>query len=308
MEWSIRTDLALESRECFTKEKGELRGVRFFEESVGKNIRISTVLIETEKAAKQLHRPRGHYITIEDTQMTEGDASQHRDLSRVLAQCVRALIRESKTSKTHPELFHIRDFVEKVDCASALVVGLGNRQVTPDALGPSVVDQLSITRHILREFGSYAYGTMGTCSVSAIVPGVMAQTGMECAEILKWIVEKTRPQVMVTVDALAARSIHRLSRTIQLSDTGITPGSGVGNHRHAIDASSMGIPVISIGVPTVVDAATIVHDAMEGEGTERIERISPQLNTMFVTSKNVDDEIRQLSFLIAEGLNQTFQV
>ena len=204
--------------------------------------------------------------------------------------------------------------------APALVVGLGNREVTPDALGPRVVDNLFITRHILNEFGKYAFQREDVGKVSGIVPGVMAQTGMECVEILKGVVKETKPDFLITVDALAARSIRRLGRTIQLTDTGITPGSGIGNHRNAINRKSVGVPVISLGVPTVVDAATIVSDAMtefisalslsdlqkldERERQELArELLSPQLNGLFVTPKNIDDSIKNLSFLISEGLN-----
>jgi len=182
-----------------------------------------------------------------------------------------------------------------------------------------VVDNLFITRHILNEFGKYAFQREDVGKVSGIVPGVMAQTGMECVEILKGVVKETKPDFLITVDALAARSIRRLGRTIQLTDTGITPGSGIGNHRNAINRKSVGVPVISLGVPTV-DAATIVSDAMtefisalslsdlqkldERERQELArELLSPQLNGLFVTPKNIDDSIKNLSFLISEGLN-----
>lgn len=205
---------------------------------------------------------------------------------------------------------------------SVLIAGLGNREVTPDALGPKVVDHLFITRHIINEFGHYAFSDEKTSRISGIVPGVMAQTGMECVEILRGIIKETEPDFIITVDALAARNVKRLNRTIQLTDTGITPGSGIGNHRNALNQESLGIPVISLGVPTVVNAATIVADAMndlieaetgsnadlknldEHERQELArELLSPQLNGLFVTPKNIDDSIKQLSFLISEGLN-----
>ena len=144
-----------------------------------------------------------------------------------------------------------------------MVVGLGNRDVTADALGPNVVDNLTITRHMVKEFGKAAYGKNRIHMISGLIPGVMAKTGMESAEIIKGVVEKTRPDVVVVVDALAARSTKRLNRTIQVTNTGIHPGSGIGNHRNSITKESLGVPVIAIGVPTVVDAATIVNDAME---------------------------------------------
>lgn len=172
----------------------------------------------------------------------------------------------------------------------------------------------------MNEFGRYAFSDEDVSKISGIVPGVMAQTGMECVEILRGVVKETAPDLVITVDALAARNVRRLGRTIQLTDTGITPGSGIGNHRNAINRESIGVPVISLGVPTVVDAATIVADAMNSlihamslsnlQGLDERERqelarelLSPQLNGLFVTPKNIDDSIKQLSFLISEGLN-----
>lgn len=316
--YEIRTDLALETQERVQKNKSEIRGVRFFEEEKGPDMNVSTVIIETENAAKSLRRPRGCYVTLEDARMTEDDVDYHREISVELAHCVRRLLppREEVGEEA------IEDMDRELDY-SVLIVGLGNREVTPDALGPLVVDNLCITRHIIREFGKYAFGKEHTSRISAIVPGVMAQTGMECVEILRGIVEQTQPDVMITIDALAARSTRRLGRTIQLTDTGITPGSGIGNHRNAINRDSVGIPVISIGVPTVVDAATIVSDAvsdfieaMSEAQQEEISRtepkelarklLSPQLHGMFVTPKDIDDTIKQLSYLISEALNIAF--
>ena len=184
------------------------------------------------------------------------DEAYHREVSVKIAECVEKLL-EGKGRKR----------MEGED-ASVLMVGLGNRAVTPDALGPRVADNLNITRHIVREYGKYAMGEEEVTLVSALVPGVMAQTGMETAEIIRGVVEETKPDVILAVDALAARNSKRLNRTIQIADTGISPGSGVGNHRNAITEESMGVPVIAIGVPTVVDAATIVNDAMENLMTE----------------------------------------
>jgi spore protease len=308
--YPIRTDLALESQERLQKDKGMVRGVRFFEELKENGVIVSTVIIETENAAKAMGRPKGTYITIEAPEMIEEDADYHRDISLELAQMLRSLLPGKLVKKD------LRQGLE----ISVLVVGLGNREVTPDALGPRVVDNLFITRHILNEFGKYAFLDEDVSKVSGIVPGVMAQTGMECVEILKGVVRETKPDFLITVDALAARSVKRLGRTIQLTDTGITPGSGIGNHRNAINEKSVGVPVISLGVPTVVDAATIVSDAMttlneamslsdlqaldEQERQELArELLSPQLNGLFVTPKNIDDSIKQLSFLISEGLN-----
>ena len=241
------------------------------------------------------------------------DEDYHREISLELAKIIKKLL------------------PRKEETLSVLVAGLGNREVTPDALGPRVVDNMLITRHVLKEFGKYAFGEDEVNAVSGIVPGVMAQTGMESQEIIRGVVDETKPDVMIAIDALAARSTRRLSRTIQITDTGINPGSGVGNHRHGLSEKTMGIPVIAIGVPTVVDAATIVNDTMhtliqameehshlktlstglnalnDMEKYELIrELLSPQLNTMFVTPKDIDESVKRLSYTLSEGLNIAF--
>lgn len=285
-----RTDLALETQERMKQKKMDLRGVRFEEKKQDNGIIVSLVSIETENAVKAAGRPKGKYITIEAPQMSTDDKDYHREISEEFAAVFTELL---------------KNVCDKGDY-SALVVGLGNREVTPDALGPQVVDNLFITRHILMEYGRYAFGNSDVKQISGLVPGVMAQTGMESLEIIKGVVKETKPDVVITIDALAARSMKRLGRTIQLTDTGIVPGSGVGNHRNAINKEKLGVPVISIGIPTVVDAVTIVADAVKTnrEMTEKI--MSPQLNGMFVTPKNIDDTIKQLGFLISEGLNIAF--
>ena len=189
------------------------------------------------------------------------------------------------------------------EIGSVLVVGLGNREVTPDALGPEVVNNLYITRHLLKEYGEYAFSGRKVAQISGIVPGVMAQTGMETVEIIRGIIRETNPQMVIAIDALAARSIKRLGRTIQIADTGINPGSGVGNHRKGLNQESLGVPVVAIGVPLVVDAATIVYDVCQD-----VEKIPNGIAGMFVTPKNIDETVKNLSFTISEALNQTFEL
>ena len=186
---------------------------------------------------------------------------------------------------------------------SVLVVGLGNREVTPDALGPEVIGNLYITRHILREYGEYAFPDKKVAAISGIVPGVMAQTGMETLEIIKGIINETSPQLVIAIDALAARSVKRLGRTIQIADTGINPGSGVGNHRKGLNKETLGVPVVAIGVPLVVDAATIVYDACQDA-----DKIPNGIVGMFVTPKNIDEMVKSLSYTISEALNMTFEL
>ena len=316
--YKIRTDLAMEQKERFESDHVEVSGVVLEEEyDEEKEIKITTVRIETENGAKSMGNPVGTYLTLEAPNMAAADEGYHREISETLAGFLEKYMKDTEENQEKGY--------------SVLVVGLGNREVTPDALGPYVVDQLNVTRHIVQEYGRYAVGKGGSRIVSAIVPGVMAQTGMESAEIIRGIVNETTPDLIMVIDALAARSTKRLNRTIQISDAGIYPGAGVGNHRSEITKDTMGIPVIAIGVPTVVDAATIVNDTMENfitalETSETLkgvgvvlqgynsaekyelvkELIAPHLNGMFVTPKDIDDTVRRISYTISEAMNMLF--
>ncbi len=284
--YQVRTDLALETKEKFEEDNVELKGVRVKEEERGENIKITEVVIETENGAKAMGKPKGIYTTIEAPEMADGEEGYHREISKVLAEVLRTMMPQGEKEEL-----------------SILVVGLGNREVTPDALGPKVVDNMLITRHVIQEFGKYALGEEHSNLISSIVPGVMAQTGMESVEIVRGVMKEAQPDYIVAVDALAARSVKRLNRTIQITNTGINPGSGVGNHRHALNQESMGVPVIAIGIPTVVDAATIVNDAISGF----YEEADCTLNSFFVTPKDIDESIKRLSFTVSEGLNLAFE-
>lgn len=286
----IRTDLALETQERLKKTNSDLRGVKYNERKRENGIVVSVVTIDSENAVKATGRPKGKYVTIEAPQMAEDDEDCNREVSEEFAKV-------------------LREFVESVcikDEYQVLVVGLGNRNVTPDALGPKVIDNLFITRHIKKEYGKYAFGNENVNSICGLVPGVMAQTGMECLEIIRGVVNETKPDFVVTIDALATRSTKRLGCTIQLTDTGIVPGSGVGNHRDRINSENLGVPVISVGIPTVIDAATIVSDAVNANRDMTEKLISPKLNNMFVTPKDIDDTIKRLGFLVSEGINIAF--
>ena len=316
--YNIRTDLALEEKERFESDQVEVQGVVLEEEyDKEREIRVTTVRIETENGAKTMGKPVGTYLTIEAPNLSAPDEGIHREVSEELAkyliEVMKKIIPESEQDK------------------EVLVIGLGNRQATPDALGPYVADNLNVTRHIVKEYGKYAALEEMNCVVSAIVPGVMAQTGMETAEIIKGVVRETKPDLLIVIDALAARNSRRLNRTIQIADTGINPGSGVGNYRNAITKETIGVPVIAIGVPTVVDAVTIVSDTMENllsalETSESLkgvglvlggyseaekyelikELIAPNLNSMFMTPKDIDETVKRLSYTISEGLNLAF--
>lgn len=286
-EWNGRTDLALEASECLKENGSQGEGI-VVEETCdrGEKLRITTVRIETEEAEKIVGKPKGSYVTLETSDLLHSDEDCHRDISRELAKQMKKILRKPKRQ-------------------SVLVVGLGNEKVTPDALGALVVGNLWINRH-WKQKGS---------RISAIVPGVMAQTGMETAEIVRGIVQETKPTAVIAVDALAARSAKRLNTTIQIADTGIHPGSGVGNHRHALTEKSLGVPVIAVGVPTVVDAASIVSDAIgdlleEKEEAEKRRMIETMLDkrwkNLFVTPKDIDETVKQISYTISEAINMAF--
>ena len=316
--YSVRTDLALEEKERFESDNVEIPGVVLEEDyDEEREIRVTRVQIETENGAKAMGKPVGTYLTLETPNLAVPDDEEHMEIALELCR-------------------HLRELIEKNDRRggedlSVLIVGLGNREVTPDALGPYVVDHLCVTRHIVKEYGKYAMGMEHANLISAVVPGVTGQTGMESAEIVRGIVNETHPDLVIAVDALAARNSKRLNRTVQIADTGIHPGSGVRNHRCGMTEESLGVPVIGIGVPTVVDAATIVNDTMEnfiralesseslkgvgevlrsynaGEKYEFVkELISPHLNGMFVTPKDVDEMVHHISHTISEALNMLF--
>ena len=293
--YTVRTDLALEQRERFVSDQIEIPGV-VVEETYDDmcEVRVTTVRIETENGAAVMGKPVGNYITLEAPKMAEADESYHREISGKLMEVLEGCL------------------PEKEDGQSILIIGLGNRNVTPDALGPLVVEHLDITRHLVKEYGKYALDGEADRLVSAVVPGVMGQTGMETVEIVRGIVEETEPDFVIAIDALAARSVRRLNRTIQIADTGIAPGSGVGNHRNAITEETVGVPVIAIGVPTVVDAATIVGDSIEeyvakcrdeGMRENKEHLIPPYLYGMFVTPKDIDETMERTSYTISEALN-----
>lgn len=295
--FQMRTDLALEARESITEADSELRGVRVDEYDLEEgDIHVTKVMIDTKNAAKAMGKPMGIYVTMEAPAMVEPDEDYHREISCCLAKELTQLLPGAQQEQ------------------SVLVVGLGNREVTADALGPQVVDNLFITRHIVKEYGKAAYNCEKMNQISALEPGVMAKTGMETAEIVKGVVAETAPDVLIVIDALAARSTKRLNRTIQITNTGIQPGSGVGNHRNALTEETLGVPVLAIGIPTVVDAATIVWDAMEKileeeKGLAGVKYKDKQmlnfaeLNNMYMTGKDIDAVIKRVSFTVSEGIN-----
>lgn len=320
--FEIRTDLAVEEKESFPGDGGEISGVALREwRHASSQIKLTEVKILDEHGARAMGKPKGTYVTLEASQMAEKDEGYHEEVSGELAKQIRRLIHALEQEGV---LEDKRDM-------SILAVGLGNVLVTPDALGPRVLGNLQVTRHLMSEYGQEFCRKHHLPVISGIVPGVMAQTGMETAEILKGIIHETKPDLLIVIDALAARSVRRLGTTIQLTDTGIHPGSGVGNHRHSLTMESLGIPVLAIGVPTVVGAAAIVHDTVStmiktlashmetkgmGDFMEQLnsdeqyqlirELLEPEFGSLYVTPPDVDETVKQLSFTISEGIHQAF--
>ena len=278
---SIRTDLALESQERLKREQAEIPGVQIKRRSHALGLVQTTIVkIVNREGEQALHKPKGSYITME---IPDPDPQDEQVYDAITQELCRYLLRLLK--KHRPE--------------SVLVVGLGNRDITPDALGPRVVHQLHVSRHIAVHFGRQMVPGGGSCVLSCIAPGVMGQTGMETVEIIRGIVEETKPTLVMAVDALAARSLKRLNSTIQITDTGISPGSGVFNDRMWLNRETLGVPVIGIGVPTVVDAATIVSEALGQDSAEGFGK----LREMFVTPKDVDETLKMLSETVARAIN-----
>lgn len=302
MNIEIRTDLALETREIYKKAQNledEVPGVETKIDDSDKDFLFTHVKVLSEEGASALGKPIGDYITIESKYMNDEVENIDNKIIDKMA-------------------YVIKDISHIVKKDTVLVVGLGNSDVTPDALGPKVVDNLSITRHLIE----YAPELVNenTRAVSAIVPGVLGTTGIETGEIVKGIVEKIQPNLVVVVDALAAKDMNRISRTIQISNTGITPGSGVKNNRFSITSESLGVPVIAIGVPTVVGVPTIVNEAIEYVADKFEDVKSPLENKNYmqdilenkdfdfmVTPNDIDDIISNLSRLVADGINTALQ-
>lgn len=302
---NFRTDMAVERNDMYKKQNGQIDGVEVQNEEK-ENIKITRVKITNEEGEKALNKPKGNYITLDIKNIKTIDNEQIEKISDNLAEELRNIIKE-----------HISDTED------ILIVGLGNLYVTPDALGPKVVPEIEITRHIL-EYMPKAMPE-NTRPVSAISPGVLGTTGIETMEILKGIVENVKPKMLIVIDALATRSIERISSSIQIADTGIVPGAGVNNTRKEISQKTLGIPVIALGIPTVVDLASITNDCIdlfienlqqkamsndylnklrEQDNYEEIkEALVPKDYNMIVTPKEIDKLIENMSKIVATGIN-----
>ncbi len=282
---NFRTDLALERRE--TLDESEIDGVSCHTQT-DENVTVSTIKIENEHGEKVLGKPKGTYITLEVKPFMSSAELFDSQLS-TLAQKLKSLLPETGT---------------------VLVAGLGNEKITPDALGPRCISLLLATRHISDELAK-SIGFSSLRSVAGIVPGVLGQTGIETVEIIEGVVKKIKPSAVIIVDALASRKLARLGTTVQMTNTGVSPGSGVGNSRKNIDEKTLGVPVIAIGVPTVVDGATMAFDLLEkldiGENTELYTEKIRDEKFMMVTPKEIDLVIERAAKLVAMGINLALQ-
>ena len=300
----INLDMALEAHNLVRGERGgEVSGVSLDEESFD-IANVKTVNVMDQQGAAQIGKAPGTYITVESDVLRINNKAHHKELSKVLAK----------------QFTKILPFTSEND--SVLIVGLGNWNATPDALGPKVVDKSMATRHLYGRVPEEL--TNGLRSVSAIAPGVLGITGIETAEIIKGIVEKTSPSVIIAIDALAAGDVRRIGTNIQIADTGINPGSGVGNKRAGINKETMGVPVIAVGVPTVVHAGVIANDIIESfveqvKTRPPLTQLSKEMNppmlrmiidqvlepysdSLMVTPKEIDDLIENTSKIIAMAL------
>lgn len=310
MSHSVRTDLALEARQLYTERSqgASPRGVEVEEDEHSFGIRTTRVKIVSEEGSRALGKEKGIYVTME---IPDGDNPHQEAYEEACRVCAK----------------EISGVLGGADHKNVLVLGLGNRRITADSLGPKTVDSVLITRHLLEYMPEEIDERLE--SVCALAPGVLGITGLETGEIVKGICQRVKPDLIIAVDALCARSMERINNTIQISDGGIVPGAGVGNARMAIDEKTLGVPVISIGVPTVVDAATVASDtidhilrglkenakenlplykmlaAIEDEDKLSLIRevLTPDFEDFVVTPKEIDFAVDKISKIIANGIN-----
>ena len=318
--FDIHTDLAVENKERFQGDNVEISGVKIYERMDDKyGVKLTKVEIISSEGANIMGKPMGKYVTIEsdDISIWDSDRVKRKQLGKVIARELYGLLPIKKK--------------EEIKDLSVLVVGLGNKDITPDSLGPYVVANLEVTRHIFMLKNNHSKSK----GISAMLPGVMAQSGMESAEMIAGIVNQIKPDVVICIDALAAGTTKRLANTVQLADTGINPGAGIGNHRKGINKKELGVPVIAIGIPTVIHAATIVSDTMDelirvlsdvpllkdNGGIEVLQSFSdkekyrlirellePKLGDMFVTPKDIDESIKIMAEIVAYSINLIFSL
>lgn len=282
-----RTDLALEARELWqesAQRTSRLSGVKATKSKL-EGYGLTRVDILDARGEEALGKPAGSYLTIDLTTFWQRKADFFPRAVRAVGTQLRAMVPAE---------------------GPVLVVGLGNAAMTPDAVGPLTADSVLVTRHLIsampRQFAGFR-------PVSVVRTGVLGTTGVESAEAVAGVAEQVRPAAIIAVDALASRRRERVCATVQLSDTGITPGSGVGNHRAALNRETLGVPVIAVGIPTVVDAATLAADLLEEAGVEHIDadRLRQGQGNMMVSPRDIDAQVRDLSKVVGYGINWALQ-
>ena len=306
--YNFRTDLALERREIFRKNNNleEIDGIEIENKEIDPNLKVTKVDITNQNGEQAIGKPIGTYITIDIQKLRLAEEAEIQKSAEILSEELKEIINKHIESKD-----------------DILVVGLGNIYVTPDSLGPKVINDIDVTRHIIKYLPQYI--DENSRPVSAISPGVLGTTGIETLEILEGVVKEIKPKLLIVIDALASRSIERISSTIQLSDTGIVPGAGVGNTRKELTEETLGVPVIAIGIPTVVEAATIAADSLdlfiqkiqeqaksndflnklqEEDKYEMIKEVlAPNDYNFIVTPKEIDELIENMKDVVARGIN-----
>ena len=307
--YNFRTDLALERRDVYKKINNlqdDIDGIVSEEVKVSDSINITRVNVINENGAKSIQKPIGTYTTIDVEKMRNITEEEISKISNTMSEELKKLINKH---------------VGKTD--EILIVGLGNEYSTPDSLGPKVVREVDVTRHIFKYLPQFVED--GDREVSAIAPGVLGVTGIETQEILKGIVDNVKPKLIIAIDSLASKSIDRISSSVQLSDTGIIPGAGVGNKRRELSKDTLGVPVIGVGIPTVVELATLVSDGIDIfiktlqekaesndylnklKENDKYEEVKEALNVgeynMIVTPKEIDDLIENMKNVVARGIN-----
>jgi len=308
--FNFRTDLANERRDIYKKAnniENEIEGIESQKEEIDKNLKIERVFITNENGEKAVGKPKGSYVTIDIKNLKIAREEEIQKASDILTKELKKILEKHVTQKDE-----------------ILVVGLGNIYVTPDSLGPKVINEVDVTRHLIKYLPQYV--DENTRNVCAIAPGVMGTTGMETLEILKGIVDNIKPKIIIVIDSLASKSIERISSSLQIADTGIVPGAGVGNTRAELSQNTLGIPVIAIGIPTVVELATLVSEGIDIfikklqekaesnnylnrlQQNDKYEEVKEALNVgeynMIVTPKEIDDLIENMKDIVARGINQ----
>lgn len=306
---NFRTDLADERHSMYreaNKLDEEIDGISVQSDRINKGVCINRVTIENERGEEAINKPIGKYITIDMKNLNIVQDDEMDELAGYFSNELQALINEKINDKDE-----------------ILVVGLGNIYVTPDALGPKVIEQIEVTRHIIKYLPQYI--DENSRAVCAISPGVLGTTGIETVEIIKGIVDNIKPKLLVVIDALASKSIERINKTIQIANTGIVPGAGVGNTRKEISEKTLGIPVISVGVPTVVESAVMVNECLdifieklqneaksndylnqmkEKDNYEEIkEALIPKDYNLIVTPKEIDELVEKMAKVVSMGIN-----